>query len=423
MTKPAIRLEGLGKEYCIAPLQHVPGTFYDVLSRWLRLAPPDAGETADSTAFWALRNVHADIAQGEVLGVVGRNGAGKSTLLKILTRITAPSEGRAMVRGRVASLLEVGTGFHPELTGRENIHLNATILGMRRAEIERKFDAIVAFSGVERFLDMPVKRYSSGMYVRLAFAVAAHVDADVLLVDEVLAVGDAEFQKRCLGIMGDVARGGRTVLFVSHNLSALRNLCTSGLLLKDGRAVMHGKVDDVLNAYAAQHSSGGGRIVDLPTPSGNTAACMTRLAVSGPMGELTVATPFAVDVTVRVPHEATDIGVFLHCHDATGARVFSHGSFFEESLNGRRLVPGDHVFSCAIPGDLLNAGEYSFDAFLVVDRRDVVQSEPGVLSVQLHDVPMHIEGWHWPLAGTIRPQLAWSCRSEPTLEAAGQQYA
>jgi lipopolysaccharide transport system ATP-binding protein len=423
MATPAIRLEKLGKEYRIASPQQVPATFYEALSRWLRLSQHAAGDAGSDSAFWALREVDAEIAQGEVFGVVGRNGAGKSTLLKILTRITSPSEGRATVRGRVASLLEVGTGFHPELTGRENIHLNATILGMRRAEIERKLDAIVAFSGVERFLDTPVKRYSSGMYVRLAFAVAAHVDADVLLVDEVLAVGDVEFQKRCLGIMGDVARSGRTVLFVSHNLSALRNLCTSGLLLKDGRAVMQGKVDDVLNAYAAQHSSGGGRIVDLPAPRESAAAQMTRIAVSGTASDLTVQTPFAIETTVRIARDATDVGVFLHCHDATGARVFSHGSFFEESLNGRRLAPGDHVFRCAIPGNLLNSGEYSFDAFLVIDRRDAVQSEPGVLAVHLHDVPTHIEGWHWPMAGTIRPQLAWSCRSEPTLERTGQEYA
>jgi lipopolysaccharide transport system ATP-binding protein len=422
MPTPAIRLEHVGKEYTVAPLHDAPRTFYEVIARWLRLAP--AGEhAADASSFWALRELDAEIAQGEVLGIVGRNGAGKSTLLKILSRITAPTEGRVTVRGRVASLLEVGTGFHPELTGRENIYLNATILGMRRAEIGRKLDAIVAFSGVERFLDMPVKRYSSGMYVRLAFAVAAHVDADVLLVDEVLAVGDAEFQKRCLGIMGDVARGGRTVLFVSHNLTALRNLCTSGLLLQSGRAVRHGTVEDVLNAYAAQRASSGGRIVDLPTPRTAAPAWMTRVAVSAASADLTIATPFAIEVTVRVAHEPADVAIFLHCHDATGTRVFSHGSFFEQSLNGTRLAPGEHVFRCGIPAGLLNAGEYSFDAFLVVDRRDVVHNEQGVIALHLNDLPTHVEGWHWPAAGVIRPQLAWTCTSEPTIEGARQEYA
>lgn len=421
MPAPAIRIEGLGKEYAVAPLNPAPETFYEVLARWLRLAR-DGNAAASSSSFWALQGVDAEIAQGEVLGVVGRNGAGKSTLLKILSRITAPTKGRVTVRGRVASLLEVGTGFHPELTGRENIYLNGTILGMRRAEIDGKLDAIVAFSGIERFLDMPVKRYSSGMYVRLAFAVAAHVDADVLLVDEVLAVGDAEFQKRCLGIMGDVARRGRTVLFVSHNLTALRNLCTSGLLLDGGRVTLHGSVDAVLNAYSSLHSTGGGRIVDLPRPR-DSAAWISRVAIAGPAGEMTIATSFAVDVTVRTSREAMDAGVFLHCHDAGGTRVFSHGSFFEQALNGRRLPAGEHRFRCELPAHLFNAGEYSFDAFLVLDRQDVVQSEPGVISIHLHDLATRVEGWHWPVAGVIRPQLGWSCTSEPATSGIPTEFA
>src|SRR6201981_3867500 len=196
--------------------------------------------THETEEFWALKDVNFDVRQGEVLGIIGRNGAGKSTLLKILSRITEPTEGRVVLRGRVGSLLEVGTGFHPELTGRENIYLNGAILGMRKSEIDRKFDEIVAFAEVEKFIDTPVKRYSSGMYVRLAFAVAAHMETEILLVDEVLAVGDAEFQKKCLGKMGEVARCGRTILFVSHNMGSVASLCESALLLQDGRVVAAG---------------------------------------------------------------------------------------------------------------------------------------------------------------------------------------
>jgi lipopolysaccharide transport system ATP-binding protein len=211
--------------------------------------------------FWALRDVSFEVKRGEVLGIIGRNGAGKSTLLKILSRITEPDRGRAILRGRVASLLEVGTGFHPELTGRENIFLNGAILGMKRAEIKSKFDEIVAFAEVERFLDTPVKRYSSGMYVRLAFAVAAHLEPEILVVDEVLAVGDAEFQKKCLGKMGEVARGGRTVLFVSHNMAAVKSLTTRGILLDAGRIVFSGTNEQVIQHYAKLTSQTGQRRV------------------------------------------------------------------------------------------------------------------------------------------------------------------
>jgi lipopolysaccharide transport system ATP-binding protein len=214
--------------------------------RWLRNdARPQTTED-----FWALKDVSFTVNQGDVIGIIGRNGAGKSTLLKVLSRITEPTEGRVVLRGRAASLLEVGTGFHPELTGRDNIFLNGAILGMGRSEIARKFDEIVAFAGTDRFLDTPVKRYSSGMYVRLAFAVAAHLEPEILIVDEVLAVGDTEFQQKCLGKMGEVARSGRTVLFVSHHLAVVENLCRVGLLLDRGRVVTYGSVRDVISAYS-----------------------------------------------------------------------------------------------------------------------------------------------------------------------------
>jgi lipopolysaccharide transport system ATP-binding protein len=247
--KIAIRVRNLGKKYKIGGPQERYQTFREAIVKSLKApmkvfhrAPPDE-------IFWALKDVSFDVEQGEVLGIIGRNGAGKSTLLKILSRITPPTEGSVEIHGRVGSLLEVGTGFHPEMTGRENIFLNGSILGMKKIEIEQKFDEIVKFSEIEKFIDTPVKRYSSGMYVRLAFAVAAHLEPEILIIDEVLAVGDAAFQKKCLGKMGDVAREGRTVLFVSHNMVAVQNLCKKGILLNDGKIVYQGDINNAITYY------------------------------------------------------------------------------------------------------------------------------------------------------------------------------
>jgi lipopolysaccharide transport system ATP-binding protein len=264
MSPPAIRVTNLSKEYAVGRRQQGHGTFYDLLTASLR-APLRrlrgiAYPAADRELFWALQDVNFDVQPGEVVGIIGRNGAGKSTLLKILSRITAPTQGRIEVRGRLASLLEVGTGFHPELSGRENVFLNGAILGMTRLEVARKFDEIVAFAEIEKFVDTPVKRYSSGMYVRLAFAVAAHLETDVLLVDEVLAVGDASFQRKSLGKMSDVAKGGRTVLFVSHNLAAVRNLCSRSLLFESGRLSFDGATGDALSIYENNFSNATGKL-------------------------------------------------------------------------------------------------------------------------------------------------------------------
>ena len=259
MTDTAIQVEHLSKKYRIGAADCGARFRYkslrDSLNNGLRTALTWKKRTAAAEAsqtLWALQDVSFDVAHGEVVGIIGRNGAGKSTLLKVLSRISEPTAGRVAIAGRVGSLLEVGTGFHPELTGRENIFLNGAILGMRRVEIERKFDEIVAFAEVERFLDTPVKRYSSGMYMRLAFAVAAHLEPEILVVDEVLAVGDAEFQKKCLGRMADVARQGRTVLFVSHNIQAIRTLCTRGILLKEGRLACVADVDACVDRYVRE---------------------------------------------------------------------------------------------------------------------------------------------------------------------------
>jgi lipopolysaccharide transport system ATP-binding protein len=258
MSGTVIQVEGLGKRYRLGILSH-QSLRKDIQSRWARFRGKDDpnscvvdrnGRGADTDDdLWALKDVSFEVDQGDVVGIVGRNGAGKSTVLKILSRVTTPTEGVARLKGHVASLLEVGTGFHPELTGRENVFLNGAILGMRRGEIDRKLDEIVSFAEVDRFVDTPVKRYSSGMYVRLAFAVAAHLDPEILIVDEVLAVGDIQFQRKCLGKMGSVARSGRTVLFVSHNLGAVRSLCSRALLFERGRLTFDGAVEDGLASY------------------------------------------------------------------------------------------------------------------------------------------------------------------------------
>ena len=261
MAKPVIQVENLSKAYQIGQIG--TGTLSKDIDRFWQtkiLGKEDPflkiGETndrskkGDSNIVWSLKDINFEVNQGDAVGIIGKNGAGKSTLLKLLSRVTGPTTGEIKVKGRIASLLEVGTGFHPELSGRENIYLNGAILGMRKKEITRKFDEIIDFSGVERYVDTPVKRYSSGMYVRLAFAVAAHLESEILIVDEVLAVGDAEFQKKCLGKMGDISKGeGRTVLFVSHNMAAVKNLCNKGLVLEDGKIVFDGDVDNSISRY------------------------------------------------------------------------------------------------------------------------------------------------------------------------------
>lgn len=260
MSNFAIEAENISKRYRIGIKEQMHDTFMGVITSWLKTPLANFRQLRKLSNFsdddrdsqdiiWALKDVSFDVKQGDVVGLIGRNGAGKSTLLKIISRITEPTSGRAVINGRVSSLLEVGTGFHPELTGRENIYLNGIILGMSKIEIDRKFDEIVDFSGVEKFLDTPVKRYSSGMHVRLAFSVAAHIEPEILLVDEVLAVGDASFQKKCLGKMGEVAKGGRTILYVSHNLESIRRLCKRAILLDNGKIQADGDAEDVAQTY------------------------------------------------------------------------------------------------------------------------------------------------------------------------------
>ncbi|HEX9637376.1 MAG TPA: ABC transporter ATP-binding protein, partial [Acidobacteriota bacterium] len=263
MNDLAIRAENLSKQYQIGALQKRHATLRNQLGEGLRDLFRRRDSKREKPTIWALKDVSFEVKSGEIVGIIGRNGAGKSSLLKILSRITYPTRGRLTIQGRVGSLLEVGTGFHPELTGRENIYLNGAILGMSRFEINRKFDEIVAFAEVEKFIDTPVKRYSSGMYVRLAFSVAAHLEPEILLVDEVLAVGDAAFQRKCLGLMGEVAGHGRTVLFVSHNMAAVMQLTRRGLLLDGGRLAAHGPTGEVVQQYLASLHEQSGTVYEV----------------------------------------------------------------------------------------------------------------------------------------------------------------
>ena len=318
MTAPAIRIDGLSKQYRIGTRLHDHGRLTEVLwdgmTRPFRRGHREETRPDPETAFWALRDVSLEVEQGEVLGVVGRNGAGKTTLLKVLSRVTAPTEGVAELNGQVGALLEVGTGFHPELTGRENIFLNGGILGMSRAEIKSKFDEIVAFAEIERFIDTPVKRYSSGMFVRLAFAVAAHLEPEVLIVDEVLAVGDINFQRKCLGKMEDVAQSGRTVLFVSHNTGAIAELCTRAILLEAGQKVADGSVSQVLDRYAELMASGGPRVVDLkvePDLPASITDVRTENAEGAPTHNFDLVDPIAIVTRYEVTESTRGLQLAL----------------------------------------------------------------------------------------------------------------
>ena len=375
----AIIAHNISKQYRLGEVG--TGTITHDLNRaWAKLRGKEdpflkIGESNDRTSkgesdyVWSLKDINFEIEKGDAVGIIGRNGAGKSTLLKLLSRVTKPTTGHFEVQGRIASLLEVGTGFNPEMTGRENIFLNGAILGMRRNEIKRKFDEIVDFAGVERYIDTPVKRYSSGMYVRLAFAVAAHLESEILIVDEVLAVGDAEFQKKCLGKMGDVSKGeGRTVLFVSHNMAAVNELCNSGILLDEGLVVMQSDVNKIIVEYQKKS----GNISDYNSAVndfkiGNHNITVNKFTVSPVNGDvLNIKSGARIEVcfTSRIKNASLDISFFLrNSHEIT---VLSTG--FMVSEKGEM---GDYNVCFEIPANTLNEDGYYFDMFWGVDRSEI----------------------------------------------------
>jgi len=375
MGKPIITIESLGKKYLLTHQRKEPYTaLRDVITEKVKRLPnriirhfsdgSSPGSNPGREEFWALRDMSFDVNPGDRVGIIGRNGAGKSTLLKILSRITEPTEGKVRLRGRVASLLEVGTGFHPELTGRENIFLNGAVLGMTKAEIRRKFDEIVDFAEVEKFLDTPVKRYSSGMYVRLAFSVAAHLDPEILLVDEVLAVGDAQFQKKCLGKMEDATREeGRTILFVSHNMGAVRSLCNRSIVLENGTINYDGDVHSAVDKYYLGKDLNKSFVTWDPAgaPSTPSASMIEAglLSDSKPIGsEVPTELPIQIYIKFIVKKEAK-IGTSLILNNSEGQMIFISISNHEPNWHGKIRPKGIYLSTCEIPPNFLASGRYS----------------------------------------------------------------
>jgi len=364
MSQPVIKVEHLSKQYRIGVKERygclresIVKGFTAPFRRLKRIGrKPSPNET-----IWALKDVSLEVRQGEVLGIIGPNGAGKTTLLKVLSRITEPTEGEVRIRGRVASLLEVGTGFHPELTGRENIFLNGAILGMTRKEIEQKFDEIVAFAEIEKFMDTPVKRYSSGMYVRLAFAVAAHLEPEILLVDEVLAVGDAEFQKKCRGKMGDISEEGRTVLLVSHNMTSIVKLCSSAIWIDNGRIRAVTDAEEAVRSYLASGLSASEGMVVFPEPEGNKEAFIRSVELRNEYGEMTsrfdVLSPIKVKVTFCCKRRFLNGRIFVAVTRYDGVTVFSTTT--SDYREGPYTIePGVYRASLSIPERFLAEADY-----------------------------------------------------------------
>jgi lipopolysaccharide transport system ATP-binding protein len=421
MTNIAIRVENLSKQYRIGqrePYKALRDILTDAMYAPFRrlLSHQPSPTSQESNYIWALKDVSFEIKHGEIVGIIGRNGAGKTTLLKVLSRITEPNEGMAEIHGRVGSLLEVGTGFHPELTGRENIYLNGAILGMKKAEIERKFDEIVAFAEIEKFLDTPVKRYSSGMYVRLAFSVAAHLDPEILLVDEVLAVGDAAFQKKCLGKMDEVAKEGRTILFVSHNMVAVQSLCTRTIWLNYGKIVEDGQSDKIVKNYlGTSYSTLTEQVWDaIDIAPGNEKVRLHRACVRPNSGSsldpITIRTPLVIEFEYWNLEPGAYLTLSLVLYNDQGVVVFNSMNINEPIWNNRPFPVGLFRSECHIPGDLLNNGTYRVELLVIKNQgaiRDLNFHFTDILVFEVHDTIEMRKFWYGKWLGTVRPNLEW----------------
>jgi lipopolysaccharide transport system ATP-binding protein len=414
MNDVAIKIEGLSKRYRIGQHDQYK-TLRDSMTQFFKNPRGYARfhwSKRDDDVFWALKDITVQIGHGEVIGIIGRNGAGKSTLLKIISRITSPTAGRIEINGRVGSLLEVGTGFHPELSGRANIYLNGAILGMRRNEIKAKFDEIVAFSEIEKFLDTPVKRYSSGMYMRLAFAVAAHLEPEILVIDEVLAVGDAAFQKKCLGKMGDVARQGRTVLFVSHNMAAINRLCGRTIWLERGELLGNGTPGEMITRYLASASSETGEVLwpEGTANQGVTEVSLLALRILNEEGTLApkvdVQKPFFFEMRYRVNQALPYARAGFDVRTADGMLLFESYDIDDQDNTDRREV-GDYAFRCEVPGNLLNPGTYSVGINIGVPHIKNLVRREDVLSLTIEDTGAVGQTMNLVRAGVIRPKLKW----------------
>ena len=418
---PIIRVDNLGKRYLLGSQQAAYGSLRDTLARMAR-SPVRAFQRAgpNRQEIWAVKDVGFEVSPGEAVGIIGRNGAGKSTLLKLLSRITEPTTGRIELYGRIASLLEVGTGFHPELSGRDNIFLNGAILGMGRREIAKKFDEIVAFAEVERFVDTPVKHFSSGMYLRLAFAVAAHLEPEILLVDEVLAVGDSRFQRKCLDKMQDVGKEGRTVLFVSHNMSAITRLCSRTILLDGGKVIGDGPSSQIVSAYL---SSGLGTTAarvwnDPDTAPGNDIVRLCAVRVVTENGEVAEGMDIRRPIGVEIEYDVLQAGHVLvpnyFFHNEEGICAFGV-SESDPEWRGKTRPEGRFASTVWIPGNLLAEGTLFVSAAIsTMDPVSIHFYERDVVAFQVID---SMDGdsargdYGGPIPGVVRPQLQWSTRS------------
>lgn len=408
---PAIKVENLYKQYQLGQVS--TGTVAHDFNRWLHkirgkedpyekiTGENSREEKGNSKYVWAIEDINFEARQGEVLGIIGRNGAGKSTLLKILSKVTSPTKGEIKIKGRIASLLEVGTGFHPELTGRENIFLNGAILGMTKAEIRSKFDEIVAFSGVEKYIDTPVKRYSSGMYVRLAFAVAAHLEPEILIVDEVLAVGDAEFQKKCLGKMKDVSSQGRTVLFVSHNMAAVKSLCSRGILMERGKISFAGGADETVEHYMRVNAQNLKPKVEFNSPElaeGNEFVKIKSI-------EVVPENPFIThDIYLKFSFwnftSTKQINLAIDFLDLSENIIF--GTIHNFKTNENNLCVG----TCKIPANLLNDGVYSLNLYFLNIEMSMLYRKEGIINFEVEDMERK-NAYFGKINGAVRPILEW----------------
>ena len=421
----AIRAQNIGKKYLITHQQReryqafrdsLAAVFKNMLYWVSGRRGVNQLRHVNREQFWALEGIEFEIARGERVGIIGRNGAGKSTLLKVLSRITEPTTGRVAIRGKVASLLEVGTGFHPELTGRENIFLNGAILGMTKEEIRRKFDDIVAFSEIEKFLDTPVKRYSSGMYVRLAFAVAAHLEPEILVVDEVLAVGDAAFQKKCLGRMGEVSREGRTVLFVSHNMSAVRQLCDRAMVIDGGNKVFDGEVGDAISFYQnellADGEKSGGNPVTFLKSSAGLPVWIPSVGIRDVHGRYSTMVEyvdgFDVSFEVRIEEASRDYYSGLLIHD-----IFGNNIIFatDEDLSEppiAEVTTGAYRYDISVPGKLLKPGSYLISAMVGLKRKGKIDRRDAAIRVEVVDTRTRRGNKQlYRSTAVVAPEISW----------------
>jgi lipopolysaccharide transport system ATP-binding protein len=415
--KPIITVENVSKQYRIGAsdtsYENLREIIVGAVGAPFRWAKGVGNGKPRHETIWALKDINFEVEPGEVVGIIGGNGAGKSTLLKLLSRITEPTTGRIALYGRIGSLLEVGTGFHPELSGRENVYLNGAILGMTRVEIARKFDEIVAFSEIGKFIDTPVKYYSSGMYMRLAFAVAAHFEPEILIVDEVLAVGDASFQKKCLGKMGEVAEHGRTVLFVSHNITAIQALCKRAIWLSNGKIVEEAEAGTVVSHYLRVDTVTVTEKVwnDPVTAPGNHKVRIHRVCVRPVNGSssdlITIRTPLVLEFDYWNLEPDARLNLSIHVSNKQGVTSFNTAPVHEPVWHGRSFPVGLFRSACYIPGDLLNDGMHRVLLLVVKDQTAVIYSHNDALVFDIKDSVERRGNWYGEWVGAVRPDLEW----------------